>query len=289
MNSNIRKIIDCKEIRARLTDGLIETVNKMKYSPLLTIIQVGNHPASNTYVSNKIKYSEQVGIKSRLILLPEDITKEDLIIAICNHAAESNGLMVQLPLPKHLQPHEQEILDSIPYNVDVDGLSTMSLGKLMQGKHLFTPCTVQGVLDVLNEYNFDLEGKKCLVIGRSLIVGKPLSLELTRHNATVTLAHSKTDGLEEMLSSGEYDLVVSAIGSAKKWKYINASFIIDVGINRTEDGKLCGDINLDECIFDYATTVGRYKDTLYGGVGQLTVYNLILNTIKSYQNSLKEN
>lgn len=271
------KIIDCKEIKNKQMQSLKLKVEDMPHTPYLAIVQVGDDNASDTYVNNKIKLSRELGIKCVHYKLNKNSTIEDVKFTLQPILHRHDGVILQLPLPSHLKQYEQELLDLIPVEKDVDCLSTHSIGLLHSGNASYYPCTAQAVLDVLDEYNYNLEGKRVLIIGRQQLLGYPLFRMMTDRDATVTLAHSKTIHLEDMLSDDGYDIVISAIGKPKYFNDINADFIIDVGINRDANGKLCGDIDLSDCSSMYATTVGNG----YGGIGQLTVLNLMKNTIKA--------
>ena len=247
----------------------------------LSIVLVGNNEASEIYVRNKIKTCSLVGIKASLIRVDETITEEALkeIIRKLNSDEKVNGIIVQLPLPKHLK--EQTIIDEIAEKKDVDGFSTISKGKLLSGAEAFYPATPYGIIRLLKHYNIDMCGKHAVVVGRSNIVGKPMALLLLNENATVTIAHSKTNNLEDYTK--EADILVVAVGKAKlitKDMVKENAVIIDVGMNR-KDGVLCGDVGFLE-----VSQIASYITPVPGGVGPLTIVYLLENTIKAF---LKQN
>lgn len=247
----------------------------------LSIVLVGNNEASEIYVRNKIKTCSLVGIKASLIRVDETITEEALkeIIRKLNSDEKVNGIIVQLPLPKHLK--EQTIIDEIAEKKDVDGFSTISKGKLLSGAEAFYPATPYGIIKLLKHYNIDMCGKRAVVVGRSNIVGKPMALLLLNENATVTIAHSKTNNLEDYTK--EADILVVAVGKAKlitKDMVKENAVIIDVGMNR-KDGVLCGDVD-----FEDVSQIASYITPVPGGVGPLTIVYLLENTIKAF---LKQN
>lgn len=247
----------------------------------LSIVLVGNNEASEIYVRNKIKTCSLVGIKASLIRVDETITEEALkeIIRKLNSDEKVNGIIVQLPLPKHLK--EQTIIDEIAEEKDVDGFSTISKGKLLSGAEAFYPATPYGIIKLLKHYNIDMCGKRAVVVGRSNIVGKPMALLLLNENATVTIAHSKTNNLETYTK--EADILVVAVGKAKlitKNMVKENAVIIDVGMNR-KDGVLCGDVD-----FEDVSQIASYITPVPGGVGPLTIVYLLENTIKAF---LKQN
>lgn len=247
----------------------------------LSIVLVGNNEASEIYVRNKIKTCSLVGIKASLIRVDETITEEALkeIIRKLNSDEKVNGIIVQLPLPKHLK--EQTIIDEIAEKKDVDGFSTISKGKLLSGAEAFYPATPYGIIRLLKHYNIDMCGKHAVVVGRSNIVGKPMALLLLNENATVTIAHSKTNNLEDYTK--EADILVVAVGKAKlitKDMVKENAVIIDVGMNR-KDGVLCGDVD-----FEDVSQIASYITPVPGGVGPLTIVYLLENTIKAF---LKQN
>lgn len=273
------EILDGKKLSLKITEELKEQVAKLQKKPKLAVILVGNDPASQIYVRNKQKKAEEIGFESLVIPLPEDISEENLLehIYILNEDDNINGILLQLPIPKHL--NQQRILEAIEPIKDVDGFTTYNFGRLALGyKPYAIPCTPKGIIKLLEEYNIEIEGKKALVIGRSNIVGKPISLLLQQKNATVTMAHSKTENLKEIAKNS--DIIVCAIG---KPKMITSDFIkdgaiiIDVGINRDENG-LCGDVDYKE-----AYEKASFITPVPGGIGPMTISMLMENTLQLYK------
>lgn len=280
------ELIDCKKIREQmLAEAKLEvekiyadTGKKLK----LVVIQVEGDNASNVYIKNKLKTAEECGVVCEHVKLPNDISYEHLINAIENfifYDVSCTGIMLQLPLPDHLKPYQQKLLDLIPWQMDVDGLSAKSVGRLWSGQDCITPATAQGVMRLLPN---DLSDKNVCVLGRSNLVGKPLVKLLEERNATVTLCHSKSGDIGWYARQGQ--IIISAIGKPRLltsgW-CTNPSMsqtFIDVGINRDENGKLCGDIDID-----------TFKETdcditpVPGGVGLLTTAQLITNVVKAYK------
>ena len=245
----------------------------------LAVIIVGENPASQIYVRNKIRACEKVGFHSETIRLDENITEENLLLEIekLNNNSNIDGILVQLPIPKHIDG--LKIINAISAEKDVDGFHTTNIGKMMIGDETgFLPCTPAGVVHMFEEYNIDLEGKDVLVIGQSNIVGKPMTLLLIKKRATVQVCNSKTKNLSEKLQKA--DVVVAAAGSPKLIKAIDVKedvVVIDVGINRV-DGKLCGDVDFDE-----VSKKASFITPVPGGVGPMTIAMLIKNTFKSYK------
>ena len=246
------------------------------------MIIVGENAASQVYVRNKIRACEKVGFYSETIRLPEDITQEELLCKIrkLNEDKKIDGILVQLPIPKHID--ELKVINEIASSKDVDGFHTENIGKMMIGdKTGFLPCTPYGIMQMFEEYGIELSGKDAVIVGRSNIVGKPLALLLIQSGATVQVCNSKTKNLSEKLQKA--DIVVAAVGVPKliKGKDIKENaVVIDVGINRV-DGKLCGDVDFDE-IFEKASFITPVP----GGVGPMTIASLIKNTFKSYKSKL---
>ena len=245
----------------------------------LAVIIVGENPASQIYVRNKIRACEKVGFHSETIRLDENITEENLLLEIekLNNNSNIDGILVQLPLPKHIDG--LKIINAISAEKDVDGFHTTNIGKMMIGDETgFLPCTPAGVVHMFEEYNINLEGKDVLVIGQSNIVGKPMTLLLIKKRATVQVCNSKTKNLSEKLQKA--DVVVAAAGSPKLIKAIDVKedvVVIDVGINRV-DGKLCGDVDFEE-----VSKKASFITPVPGGVGPMTIAMLIKNTFKSYK------
>lgn len=275
-------ILDGKALSKKRKDILKEEVLRLKdiYNkvPKLAIIMVGNSPASQIYVRNKIKACTYCNMESELIHLDETVTMEELLSIInkLNNDPLVNGIIAQLPLPKHL--NEQLVIDSISPDKDVDGFSLVNKGKLFCGIPSFTPATPQGIMTILEEYNIELEGKTAVVIGRSNIVGKPMAQLLLNKNATVTICHSRTKNLKEVAKQA--DILVVAIGKAN---FVTADMIkegatvIDVGINRIDE-KLYGDVD-----FEGAKYIAGYISPVPGGVGPMTITTLLEHTVKAFK------
>ena len=274
------KIIDGKMISTMIKDECKERVAAYKAEGkeiCLAVVQVGNDPASSVYVNNKKKACEYIGINSLSYELPEETTQEELIALVeeLNGRADVNGILVQLPVPKHID--DNAIIKAIDPRKDVDGFHPQSVGALCIGQPGFVSCTPAGIIELLKRSDVDICGKNCVVIGRSNIVGKPMALLMLRENATVTVAHSKTQNLKEICKQA--DILIVAIG---KPKFIDASYIkegavvIDVGIHRNEDNKLCGDVE-----YDSASKVASAITPVPGGVGPLNIAILMKNCLDS--------
>lgn len=269
-------ILDGKIVAQKIKDEIFHSY--VTEDIRLTIVQVGDNPASNTYVRNKQKACDEVGIESEVIKLDDhEGIKERSLWKHINFCT-SDALMVQLPLPKGWD--ERLYLNYIDVDQDADCLSDEALGKFYSSNNPeISPCTAQGIIDLLDYYNITIDGKRAVVVGRSNIVGKPIAHLLTCRNATVTLCHSKTPDLREFTKQA--DILVVAIGKAK---YITADMVkdgavvIDVGINRDENGKLCGDVD-----FEAAKSVASYITPVPGGVGPMTVAELLKNTVKLHE------
>ena len=272
-------ILDGRKVVESKIEDLKLRVRKLNHKPTLAIVRVGEDFASGKYVANKINKCAEVGINSKVIHLPEDTTNETVarMINKLNLDDGITGVLLQLPLPKHL--NEEYLTSLIFRNKDVDGFTERNAGRLMLGQKGIVPCTPSGIIEMLKYYNVSLEGKDVLIINRSNIVGKPLAMLMLQENATVTIAHSKTKDLKDKIKRA--DIIVTAVG---KTNFLNANdfregqTVIDVSINFDENGKMCGDIKksdyekLNEMQVNYSPTPG--------GVGQLTVIQLIENTIK---------
>lgn len=270
-------IVFGSELAKRLKDNLKEEVNSFKEKPRLAIILIGDNEASLSYIKSKEKACSYVDIDSVLYHY-NDIEQDNLIKLIKELNSDNNihGILLQLPLPKHLD--ERMIINTIDPNKDVDGLTDINMGKLFTGQESFVPCTPLGIIQILKEMKVELEGKNVCVIGRSNLVGLPLSRLLTKYDATVTLCHSKTKNLKDI--SSKADIVIVAIG---KPKYIdntyikNGAYVIDVGINRV-DNHLCGDVDFDDVKDKVAAITPVPK-----GVGPMTVCMLMYNVIKAFK------
>ena len=274
------QIIDGKKISQEIKDELKAKVDLLKSEgkkiPCLAVIQVGNDPASTVYVGNKKKACEYIGIGSKSFEIPEETTQEELLSLIdsLNEDDEITGILVQLPVPKHID--EDTIIRRISPLKDVDGFHPMSVGALLIGEDGFLSCTPAGVIQLLKRSGIEIAGKECVVIGRSNIVGKPMSVLLLRENGTVTICHSRTANLKEVCKRA--DILVVAIG---KPKMIDSSYVkegacvIDVGIHRMENGKLCGDVDYDD-VAPHCSAITPVP----GGVGPMTIAMLMNNCLK---------
>ena len=274
------QIIDGKVISTQIKEELKAKVAEMKAQGTeitLAVIQVGNDPASSVYVGNKKKACEYIGVRSLAYELPEETTEEELLELIeeLNGRKDVNGILVQLPLPKHIE--EEKILNTISPLKDVDGFHPQNVGALCIGKPGFVSCTPAGIIQLLKRSGIEIAGKECVVIGRSNIVGKPMSLLLLRENGTVTIAHSRTKDLKEVTKRA--DILVVAVG---KPKMITADYVkegavvIDVGIHRNEQNKLCGDVD-----FESVEPVCSAITPVPGGVGPMTIAMLMNNCVES--------
>ena len=275
------KIIDGKVISAAVKERIANDVAKLKETsgvPGLAVIIVGDDPASKVYVANKKKACEQIGMLSEEYALPENTTNEELLALIneLNNKKEINGILCQLPLPKHLD--EELVINSILPEKDVDAFHPQNVGKIMTGDYDFLPCTPAGIMEMLKYENIEVEGKTCVVIGRSNIVGKPMSMLLLHKNGTVTICHSKTKNLKEVCLSA--DILVAAVGRPNfvtDDMVKDGAVVIDVGINRLENGRLCGDVD-----FENVKEKASYITPVPGGVGPMTIATLMQNTLTAY-------
>lgn len=276
------QIIDGKQISKELKDELKEKVAKYKEQGIeitLAVIQVGNDKASSVYVGNKKKACDYIGIESRSYELDDSTTEEELLNLIqkLNQEDKVNGILVQLPLPKQID--EDKVIGAIDAKKDVDGFHPMSVGALSIGKKGFVSCTPYGIIELLKRSNIDIDGKECVVIGRSNIVGKPMSMLLLRENATVTVAHSHTSDLKEVAKRA--DILVVAIG---KPQFINSEYVkegavvIDVGIHRDENNKLCGDVDFKD-VLPHVSAITPVP----GGVGPMTIAMLMKNCVNAVE------
>ncbi|WP_046173799.1 bifunctional methylenetetrahydrofolate dehydrogenase/methenyltetrahydrofolate cyclohydrolase FolD [Domibacillus indicus] len=265
-----------KDIRAELKEE-IEELKAAGTTPGLAVVIVGEDPASHTYVNSKEKSSKEIGIHSEVYRFPADLTEEALLQKVeeLNNDKNIHGILVQLPLPKHIS--EDKVIDAISPEKDVDGFHPVNVGKLVIGKDTFYSCTPYGIMKMLEKENISLEGRHVVVIGRSNIVGKPAALLSLMNNATVTICHSRTKNLKEV--TRQADVVIAAVGIPN---YVTAdhlkpgAIVIDVGINRNEDGKLCGDVD-----FNSAKETAGAITPVPGGVGPMTITMLLYNTVKS--------
>lgn len=270
-------IINGKEISAAIREEIKAEVQGMSVRPGLAVVLVGDDPASAVYVRNKSKACAEVGIYSEVYRLPEETGREQLLglIEQLNQSPLIHGILVQLPLPKHLDP--EEVIMAIDPAKDVDAFHPVNVGKIMIGNYDFLPCTPAGVMELLHRSGIEVSGKECVVIGRSNIVGKPQAMLLLHENATVTVCHSKTRDLPSVCRRA--DILVSAVGKAKfvtADMVRNGAVVIDVGMNRDENGKLCGDVD-----FEPVSEKASYITPVPGGVGPMTITMLLKNTVTS--------
>ena len=269
-----------QKIKAELKQEIKKLQKEGKRLPVLSVILVGDDPASQSYVKSKANACASIGMENRTICMPGSTTQQELLEEVQrqNEDPEVDGILVQLPLPSHLD--EVSVIDAISPDKDVDGLHPVNAGKLLTGRDGFVPCTPLGVMEMLTSIGYaDLSGLNAVVIGRSNLVGKPLSLLLQKQNATVTMAHSRTAHLKEICQQA--DILIAAIGKPKKITadYIKeGAVVIDVGINRMEDGKLCGDVDF-EAIKEKTKAITPVPK----GVGPMTVCMLLKNTLKAYK------
>ncbi|HHX87011.1 MAG TPA: bifunctional methylenetetrahydrofolate dehydrogenase/methenyltetrahydrofolate cyclohydrolase FolD [Firmicutes bacterium] len=277
------QLIKGPEVAAKIRQGIVaeleELTAKTGKVPGLAVIIVGEDPASQTYVNNKEKTSKKLGFYSEVHRLPEEVSQEELLQMVHRLNSDDNihGILVQLPLPKHIQ--EEPIIHAILPEKDVDGFHPVNVGKLMIGAQSYIPCTPHGVIKMLEHISYDLKGKSATVVGRSNIVGKPVALLLLERHATVTICHSRTQNLPEICRQA--DVLVVAVGRPEmvKGDWIKpGAVVIDVGINPV-DGKLVGDVE-----FEAASKVAGYISPVPGGVGPMTITMLMVNTLQSFKN-----
>ncbi|MBE6607622.1 MAG: bifunctional methylenetetrahydrofolate dehydrogenase/methenyltetrahydrofolate cyclohydrolase FolD [Ruminococcaceae bacterium] len=283
------KIIDGKAISLSCRTKIAEDTENFKktygFAPGLSVIIVGEDPASKVYVRNKKLGCEQVGFNSRVYELPENTTREELndLIDKLNADESVHGILVQLPLPKHLD--SEEVIARISPEKDVDAFHESNVGRIMIGNYSFLPCTPAGVIELLRASEIEISGKECVVVGRSNIVGKPMAMLLLQANGTVTICHSRTKDLAEVTRRA--DILVVAIGKAD---FITADMVkpgavvIDVGMNRRADGKLTGDVD-----FAGVSEIASYITPVPGGVGPMTITMLLKNTLTAAENFAKDN
>lgn len=274
------KLINGKEIAAKTRTEIALKVNELKEDgiiPGLAVVLAGNNHASRTYVNNKQKACKELGMNSMLIEFPENLTEEELLtkIAELNNDKDIHGILVQLPLPGHID--EKKVIESISPSKDVDGFHPISIGRMMTGQETFLPCTPFGIMVMLKEMDIEVSGKHVVVVGRSNIVGKPAGQLFLKENATVTYCHSKTKDL--MGHTNRADILVSAVGIANfitSEHVKEGTVVIDVGMNRDENGKLCGDVD-----FEGVKQKASYITPVPGGVGPMTITMLMYNTLLS--------
>lgn len=271
-------ILDGKSLREKIFKDLKSKLDKMPVKPTLAVILAGDNPSSKIYVNNKKKCAEALGINSLVINYPENVAENELIEKIeeLNNDKKITAILVQLPLPKHI--NKTKVIDAILPQKDVDGLTTYNCGKLFAGAKPYAyPCTPKGILMLLDEYNIEIEGKHAVVIGRSNLVGKPIAQMLLNRNATVTMCHSYTKNLADIIKTA--DIVVSAVGKnvvGEKNIIKNNCVIVDVGIFRDESGKIRGDVE---------NVSPAYLSPVPGGVGPMTIASLMLNTVELFVRS----
>lgn len=274
------QVISGQQLAKELRETMKEEVNLLKQSgitPHLTVILIGDDPASLSYVNGKKKASAEVGISSEIIKLDEVIQEDELLqkISELNNDPNVHGILVQLPVPKHID--EQKVIEAIDPKKDVDGFHPINIGRMMTGQDTFLPCTPFGIMKMLQSKNINIRGKHAVIIGRSNIVGKPMGQLLLNEDATVTYCHSRTQDLKKHTLSA--DILIVAVG---KEHFIDGSYIkdgavvIDVGVNRTKDGKLTGDVD-----FEDAKKKASYITPVPRGVGPMTITMLLENTIKA--------
>jgi len=281
------QIISGKEVALKVREEIKKAVNelfeKTGKRPGLAVIIVGEDPASQVYVRNKAKGCEEVGFYSEVYRLAEDTQMDELLALIekLNRDEKINGILCQLPLPKHLD--ETAVILAIDPDKDVDAFHPVNTGKIMIGNYSFLPCTPAGVMELIASTGVDISGKECVVVGRSNIVGKPQAMLLLQKNGTVTICHSKTKNLKE--TTKRADILVVAVGKAN---FItgdmikDGAIVVDVGINRGEDGKLVGDVH-----FESAEKVASYITPVPGGVGPMTITMLLKNTLTAFKQQIK--
>lgn len=275
-------ILDGKKLRDKILSDLKLKIDKFEKKPKLVVILAGDNPASKIYVNNKKKTAEKLGILSQVIEYPSNVSGNELLdkISELNKDETVTAVLVQLPLPSHIS--KENIMNSIAPEKDVDGFTPYNFGKLFSGEEpMVYPCTPKGILLLLKEYDIELEGKHVVIIGRSNIVGRPLSQMMLNKNATVTVCHSHTKNLPDIIKTA--DVVVSAAGKniIKGEMLKNNCVVVDVGIFKDENGKTRGDVD-----FESASRIASYISPVPGGVGPMTITSLMLNTVELFEKSL---
>ncbi len=276
------QLLDGKKLRDKILAELKLKIDKFEKKPTLVVILVGENSASKIYVNNKKKTAEKLGINSKVLQYPQNITEAELLNKIeeLNNDDTVTALLVQLPLPEHIS--KEKVINTITPKKDVDGFTPENFGKLFSGEEpTVYPCTPKGIMLLLAEYNIEVEGKHVVIVGRSNIVGKPLSQMMLNKNATVTICHSKTQNLADIIKTA--DVVVSAVGKnvIKGEMLKNDCVIVDVGIFKDENGKTRGDVD-----FETAFHIASYISPVPGGVGPMTITSLMLNTVELFEKSL---
>ena len=276
------QLLDGKKLRDKILAELKLKIDKFEKKPTLVVILVGENSASKIYVNNKKKTAEKLGINSKVLQYPQNITEAELLNKIEELTNDDTvtALLVQLPLPEHIS--KEKVINTITPKKDVDGFTPENFGKLFSGEEpTVYPCTPKGIMLLLAEYNIEVEGKHVVIVGRSNIVGKPLSQMMLNKNATVTICHSKTQNLADIIKTA--DVVVSAVGKnvIKGEMLKNDCVVVDVGIFKDENGKTRGDVD-----FATASLVASYISPVPGGVGPMTITSLMLNTVELFEKSL---
>lgn len=272
------KLLDGKVVKTRALEGLKKLVDEIERPLGLTVIQIGDDPASNVYIKQKRVMAEFLGFNFKHIKLAVNVTLEEVlkIISELNNNEEVDGILVQMPVPEHLD--SKVIQNAIDPFKDVDGLTDINMGKLVHKKECLVPCTALGIMELLNYYNISVTSKNVVVVGRSDLVGRPVAELLINASATVTLCHSKTENLADITRNA--DILIVAVGKSQLIKedmVKDGAIVVDVGINKQEDGKLCGDVD-----FENVKDKCSYITPVPGGVGQMTVLELGFNTYKAY-------
>ena len=276
------EILDGKKLREKILDELKLKIEKFPQKPSIVVILVGENPASKIYVNNKKKTAQNLGINSEVINYPFDVTEQELLDKIeeLNNDENVTAILVQLPLPSHIS--KENVINAISPSKDVDGFTPYNFGKLFSGSEpMVYPCTPKGILLLLDEYGIKLEGKHAVIIGRSNIVGRPLSQMFLNRNATVTVCHSHSENLSDIIKTA--DIVVSAAGKniVKGEMLKSGCVVVDVGIFKDENGKTRGDVD-----FETSSQVASYISPVPGGVGPMTIASLMLNTVELYVKNL---
>lgn len=276
------EILDGKKLREKILDELKLKIEKFPQKPSLVVILVGENPASKIYVNNKKKTAQNLGINSEVINYPFDVTEQELLDKIeeLNNDENVTAILVQLPLPSHIS--KENVINAISPSKDVDGFTPYNFGKLFSGSEpMVYPCTPKGILLLLDEYGIKLEGKHAVIIGRSNIVGRPLSQMFLNRNATVTVCHSHSENLSDIIKTA--DIVVSAAGKniVKGEMLKSGCVVVDVGIFKDENGKTRGGVD-----FETSSQVASYISPVPGGVGPMTIASLMLNTVELYVKNL---
>ncbi len=275
-------ILDGKKLKEKILESLKIKIDGFTKKPSLTVILVGNDPASRIYVNNKKITAEKIGINSDIITYPSSVTEDELLEKIheLNKDDNVNAILVQLPLPEHIS--KEKVINMINPQKDVDGFTPYNFGKLFSGEKPFVyPCTPKGILLLLDEYNIELEGKHVVIVGRSNIVGKPLSQMMLNRNATVTICHSHTKNLAEITKTA--DILVSAVGeNIIEGKMLKPGcVVVDVGIFKDAAGRTRGDVD-----FENVSKIASYISPVPGGVGPMTITSLMLNTVELFEKTL---